>query len=89
TRRVSLREPTQLADPLYRTARALLDQVTVPGPFRLLGVGLSEITDARLADRASDLLDPQAARRAKAERAADAIRARWGEAAILKGRALR
>jgi DNA polymerase-4 len=89
TRRVALREPTQLADPLYRAARTLLDQVTEPGPFRLLGVGLSEITDARLADRAPDLLDPQAARRAKAERAADAIRARWGEAAILKGRALR
>jgi DNA polymerase-4 len=89
TRRVSLREPTQIADTIYRTARTLLDEVPEPGPFRLLGVGLSEITDARLADREGDLLDPQAARRAQAERAADAIRARFGEDAILKGRALR
>ncbi len=89
TRRVSLRQPTQIADTIYRTARTLLDEVSEPGPFRLLGVGLSEITDARLADREGDLLDPQAARRAQAERAADAIRARFGDGAILKGRALR
>ena len=41
------------------------------------------------ADRAHDLLDPGASLRARAERAADAIRARWGQDAILKGRALR
>jgi DNA polymerase-4 len=52
-------------------------------------VGLSEITDAQLADREGDLLDPAAARRIQAERAADAIRARFGDGAILKGRALR
>ncbi len=89
TRRVSLREPTQVADTIYRTARALLDGVPEPGPFRLLGVGLSEITDASLADRVPDLLDPAAVRRVQAERAADAIRARFGDGAILKGRALR
>jgi DNA polymerase-4 len=89
SRRVSLREPTQVADTIYRTARALLDQVPEPGPFRLLGVGLSEITDASLADRAPDLLDPEALRRVQAERAADAIRARFGDSAIVKGRSLR
>jgi DNA polymerase-4 len=89
TRRASLREPTQIADTLYRAARALLEEVSEPGPFRLLGVGLSEIAEAALADRAPDLLDPQASRRVAAERAADAIRARFGDSAILKGRALR
>jgi DNA polymerase-4 len=89
TRRATLRQPTQIADTIYRNARALLDEVTEPGPFRLLGVGLSEIGDARDADREDDLLDPGAARRAAAERAADAVRARWGDGAILKGRALR
>ncbi len=89
TRRAVLREPTQLADTLYRAARALLDGVEEPGPFRLLGVGLSEIGRGQDADRAGDLLDPGAARRAAAERATDAIRARFGDAAILKGRALR
>lgn len=89
TRRVSLREPTQVADAIYRAARGLLDAVADPGPFRLLGVGLSEIVDAGHADRTGDLLDPGAARREAAERAADAVRARFGADAILKGRALR
>ena len=44
---------------------------------------------ADAADRAGNLLDPQEVRRIEAERATDAIRARFGEDAILKGRALR
>ncbi|MEM1315076.1 MAG: DNA polymerase IV, partial [Pseudomonadota bacterium] len=40
-------------------------------------------------ERSQDLLDPDAGRRGEAERAADRIRARFGEASILKGRALR
>ncbi|MHA6347307.1 DNA polymerase IV [Roseivivax sp. CAU 1761] len=89
TRRHALREPTQTADTLYRAARALFDQVGPRGPYRLLGCGLSELVDAAAADRIPDLLDPQAARRAEAERATDRIRARFGADAILKGRALR
>ncbi len=89
TRRVSLREPTQLADAIYRAARGLLDQVAEPGPFRLLGVGLGEIVEHGLADREGDLLDPGAGTRARAERATDAIRARFGDGAIVRGRALR
>lgn len=89
TRRQSLREPTQMADVVYRTARALMDHLNDPGPWRLLGVGLSEITSAARADLSDDLLDPDARRRADVERASDAIRERFGENAILKGRALR
>jgi len=89
TRRVSLREPTQIADRLYRTARALFDQAGAAGPFRLLGVGLSDLCPAEGADGSGDLLDPDAARRAGAERATDRIRARFGPDAIVKGRALR
>ncbi len=89
TRRQALREPTQLADTLYRAARALFDQVPRGTAWRLLGVGLSELTPEAVADRAGDLLDPQASRRAEAERAADRIRARFGAEAIVKGRALR
>ncbi|SEL90193.1 DNA polymerase-4 [Roseivivax marinus] len=89
SRRQSLREPTQIADRLYRTARDLMDQVPAGQAYRLLGVGLSDLCDASVADRTPDLLDPQAARRSAAERATDRIRARFGPDAILKGRALR
>ncbi len=89
SRRISLPQPTQLADGLYRAARALFDQVGDEGPYRLIGVGLSELCEAAMADREADLLDPEAAKRAEAERAADRIRERFGEDAILKGRALR
>jgi DNA polymerase-4 len=89
TRRHSLQDPTQTADRLYREARALYDQGQARGSFRLIGVGLSDLTPAADADRMSDLLDPQAASRRAAERATDAIRARFGQDAIIKGRALR
>lgn len=89
TRRQSLREPTQMADVIYRTARSLMDHLSSEGPWRLLGVGLSEIVPAERADVSGDLLDPDATTRARAERATDAIRERFGDGAILKGRALR
>lgn len=89
TRRHALPAPTQLADTIYREARALLDRAGVAGPFRLIGVGIADLVPARLAVDGGDLLDPDAARRAAAERATDAIRARFGPAAIVKGRGLR
>ncbi|MFN7595394.1 MAG: DNA polymerase IV, partial [Cereibacter sp.] len=69
TRRHSLPDPTHTADRLYREARALHDAARDPGPFRLIGIGLSDLTAAGDADRMSDLLDPQAATRRAAERA--------------------
>ena len=89
SKRLSLRHPTQVADTIYRTARGLFDQVGAEGPYRLLGVGISDLTGADDADREGDLLDPGASKRAQAERATDAIRARFGADAIIKGRALR
>ena len=73
----------------YRTARALFDQVQGEGPFRLLGCGISDLSQAEEAPAAGDLLDPGAQKRGEAERATDAIRARFGPDAIMKGRALR
>lgn len=89
TRRLSLHTPTQLADTIYRTARGLFDQAGDMGPFRLLGVGISQMTAAQDADKTGDLLDPDAGKRAKAEEASDIIRKKFGAKAIIKGRALR
>ena len=89
TRRHTLPDPTQIADRIYRTARALFDQAGPQGPYRLIGVGISDLAPAAEADLTADLLDPQAAKRTQAERAADAIRAKFGADAIIKGRALR
>jgi DNA polymerase-4 len=89
SRQISLRDATQLADTIYRSARGLFDQVGDQGPYRLLGCGLSDLQPASDADRSGDLLDPAAVKRGQAERAADRIRARFGPDAILKGRSLR
>lgn len=89
SRRISLREPTQLTDRIYRESRALFDTVGNQGPYRLIGTGISDLCTADGADMSGDLLDPDAEKRGKAERATDAIRARFGPDAIVKGRALR
>jgi len=89
SRRVTLRDPTQIADRIYRTARDLFGQVGPQGPYRLIGVGLSDLVGDTDSDLTSDLLDPNAAKRTKAERATDAIRAKFGSDAIVKGRSLR
>jgi DNA polymerase-4 len=89
TRRTALRDATQLADTLYRTARGLMDQVEGNAPYRLIGVGLSDLVPQDSADLSGDLLDPNAKQRASAERATDSIRQKYGAGAILKGRALR
>lgn len=88
TRRISLHDPAQLADTLYRAGAGLLDAVHEPGPFRLIGIGFSELSSAPATDPIGDLLDPAAAARAGAERATDEIRARFGANAIIKGRSL-
>lgn len=87
TRRLS--EPAQIADAIWRAAAPMLKELTPKAPFRLIGVGISELAAASGRDPGGDLLDPDAGRRAAVERATDRIRAKFGPDAILKGRALR
>ena len=89
TRSITLNEPTQMTDRIYSKVRLMLDSVIDHGPFRLIGVGISHLTKPEDADQFMDLLEQDAAKRAKAERATDAIRERFGKDAILKGRSLR
>jgi DNA polymerase-4 len=87
TRRVSLPESTQLAQVIFRTSKPMLHREANGTRFRLLGVGISELTDAR-AD-AADLADPKALKRAKAERASDKAREKFGRDAVTTGRGAR
>ena len=88
SRRLALRDATQMADTIYSVALGLFNQVGKQGPYRLLGVGLADLVPEDAADLSADMLDPKAAQRRQAERATDAIRARFGEDAIRKGRAM-
>jgi len=87
TRRVSLNEPTQLAQTVFRAAKPILAREAVGQRYRLLGVGISELADAK-AD-ALDLADPISLKRAKAERASDKARERFGDDAVMTGRGVR
>ena len=89
SRRRTLAEPTLFADRIYATACELLQKELHQAPFRLVGVGMSDLQTASAAEPAGEPLDPAAARRIRAEKAADSIRERFGSDAILKGRSLR
>jgi DNA polymerase-4 len=87
TRSASLDAPTQLSDVIFRIGRTLLQREATGIPYRLLGVGLSQIRPASECDP-PDLLDTGAGRRAAAERAIDSVRAKFGRDSVLKGRSL-
>jgi DNA polymerase-4 len=87
SRQRALTDPSQLADTLFRVGRELLEKEADGTRFRLIGIGFSGLQDA--VGDSGDLLDPQAIRRAEAERAMDKARQRFGEEAVVKGRGLR
>ena len=88
TRQHAVQGPTQLADTIYRISRDLMNLVISKAPFRLIGVGISDLIKTNDSGEAIDLFDPTATKRATAERATDSIRARYGKDAIQKGRSL-
>lgn len=88
TRSLTLTTPTNLANALFRVTKPLLaKEVQGNRAFRLIGVGLSHLQDARWDAR--DLVDPSIEKRAKAERASDAARSKFGDASVVTGRAIR
>jgi DNA polymerase-4 len=84
TRNAKLADPTHLADRIFRTGRDLLKREIDGTRFRLIGIGVSDLTEGWRADP-DDLLDPEAAKRARAEAAMDAIRARFGRDGVEVG----
>lgn len=93
TRQKPATPPTQLAERIYRIAEPMLLAELDGRKFRLIGVGASDLKPADDADR-DDLLSgatPEAssARQARLEDAMASIRAKAGDKAIYKGRAIR
>ncbi|WP_339853485.1 DNA polymerase IV [uncultured Nisaea sp.] len=88
TRQVHHHGSTQMADTLYRAGKRLLERETDGRKFRLMGIGVSDLTDPDGADL-PDLADPGMEHRRKVEHAMDAVRAKLGTKAIEKGRSFK
>lgn len=89
TRRRQLPEPTLLAARIFDVARELLtDEVDGRAKYRLIGVGLSDFSDASVADK-GDMLDTGTPKRAAAEAAIAKAREKFGRGAVLTGRGLK
>ena len=88
TRAARLFSPTVLPDRLFDLARSLLVKEADGTDFRLIGIGANPLVAGAAADR-GDLADCTTPRRAAAQAAIDALRGRFGEAAIARGRSLR
>jgi len=84
TRARSLGEPTVLAARIFAAGRELLARETDGTRYRLIGIGLSQLSEAGKAD-AADLIDVSATRTAAAEHAIDKVREKFGRAAVVKG----
>ena len=76
---------TQLANVLYETGRQLLAREVDGTAFRLIGIGISGLSEAG-GDDPVDLIEPSIARKAAAERAMDRVRTRFGRDAVVRGK---
>ncbi|ACU49739.1 DNA polymerase IV [Brucella microti] len=84
TRNRQLGDPTQLADRIFRTGLQLLEKEMDGTRFRLLGIGVSDLSPSDRADP-PDLVDIQATKRAVAESAIDRLRNKFGLNAVETG----
>jgi DNA polymerase-4 len=87
TRQMTLPQATDAGEQIYALARQLFARLWKPGqPVRLLGVGVSGLTDQ---PRQIGLFDRPDERVEKLTAAVSAMRARFGEKAIVRGSDMR
>lgn len=84
TRNRQLGDPTRLADRIFSTGVELLRKEVDGTKYRLLGIGVSDLSDDDKADP-PDLVDVQSRKRAMAEGAIDALRDKFGRKAVETG----
>ena len=87
TRRRTLPEPTQTARTVFAVARELLAAEATGGAYRLIGVALSDLVET--GGPAAGFFPADEARARTTETAVDRLRAKFGAAAVVTGRALR
>ena len=83
TRARSLSNPTALADTIFKTGRELLASEADGAMFRLIGIGVSALSEAGPQER--DLIENRNERIDAAEQAVDRVRARFGKDAVVRG----
>ncbi len=84
SRNTTLSDPTQLAHGIFSAARPLLKKEATGTAFRLIGVGISNLTDAAV-DVETTTLDARFATLTKAELAMDKLRKKFGRHAVDRG----
>jgi DNA polymerase IV len=81
----SISDPTQLAKRIFDHAKEMLaPEARGKNSFRLIGVGVSGLLPASESDK-GDLLDHDLKRDLATENAMDSIRAKFGNAAVMRG----
>ncbi len=88
TAQTRLAEPVALAVHTYPAARQLLAKLHDGGPCRLIGVGISELVEMT-PEMLARSLDERAAKKARAELAGEALRRKFGDAAVDFGMGLK
>jgi DNA polymerase-4 len=84
TRRCSLGTPTDDGDALYAAARALLARAALAEPVRLLGVGVTGLESGEGSQLDLFAPGPGEGRRARINRAIDAVAERFGQDSVLR-----
>jgi DNA polymerase-4 len=90
SRQDRLTSPTSLTETIYRHGEAMLLKMLDRAPFRLIGIGISDLEPMDAASEPPpNLFQGDQTTQRRTEAATDKIRARYGKDAILRGRALR
>jgi len=87
TRRRTIPVATQTARTLFAVGRELLAKEATGRPWRLIGIGISELVEAEAAGY--DFFAGDERRALAGEKTIDAIRARFGVGAVTSGRLFR
>jgi len=84
TRNRQLGSPTRLADRIFETGLQLMEKELDGTRYRLLGIGVHDLSDVGRADP-PDLVDVKARKRGQAELAIDVLRDKFGKGAVETG----